>query len=172
MTSLFNFDRLIQQQWNWAVWREIASNSAVILSVARENQFPKVLLLLLFVSLLCQKKSWPFKKLWNCTTSNLLFLFSKIVVTQKTNSWKFYRCFLLFVSLSKKTWNCRESNICFQKKSSNCRDTEKVVHDSFTKLFCVARKTNSKRSVASFVCVKKAGSFKQNLWNWSTSHWN
>ena len=38
----------------------------------------------------------------------------------------------------------------------NCRDTEKVVYDSFTNLFCVARKTNSKRSVASFVYVKKS----------------
>ena len=180
---------------SWAVWREIASNSAVILSIAQENQFPKVLLLLLFVCLLCQKKGWPFKKLWNCTTSNLLFLFSKISSnrwisksntrnilllllfvfdlskiceiaprpTQKTNSWKFYCCFVLFVYLLikikdwtfKKMWNCSTSNLgwLFSKLSSNCRDTEKVVHDSFTKLFCVARKTNSKRKICCFLCL-------------------
>ena len=83
--------------------------------------------------------------------------------TQKTNSWKFYCCFVLFVYLLikikdwtfKKMWNCSTSNLgcLFSKISSNCRDTEKVVHDSFTKMFCVARKTNSKRKICCFLCL-------------------
>ena len=69
----------------------------------------------LFTYILIKIKDWTFKKMWNCSTSNLGCLFSKL--------------------------------------SSNCRDTEKVVHDSFTKLFCVARKTNSKRKICCFLCL-------------------